>query len=127
AQDFNRDARTLLQLRRGAHDVVAWTDSLPTSEAGIPARDARVAAWDAWKRFLDYQIALQELGRTNHDWWREQGTARSEKFALARAASLARYRAGLELIDGVEKDDTLRRMLDDAVPELGLPEGTYSA
>jgi hypothetical protein len=39
---------------------------------------------------------------------------------------LANYRAALEFIRAVELNPELDKVLNDAVPELGLPTGTYA-
>lgn len=130
AQEPAAEMQSLLRLRRGLDDVLAWTDTAAafgmSRREDVPAREERQAAWSAWNRFLDYEIALESLAERHESWWRRRGQERGRSFAIARAANLARYRAALQLIDRVERGEAGRALLDDAVPELGLPAGTYS-
>jgi hypothetical protein len=126
------DMRSLLRLRQGLDDVLAWSASAGSvfadgAPGSVPPREERQAAWSAWSRFLDYQIALEALARRHESWWRRHGDARGTSFAIARAANLARYRAALQFIDQAERGAAAPALLDDAVPELGLPAGTYSS
>lgn len=126
-------AAEVLTLRDGARGVIAWMDDHPAlfpsdgaPVTDVPAREQRQAIWDAWRQFLDYVIALDAAGSGRAGWWRLRGQERAAAFEVAHAAHLAKARSALEWIDRVERHDALRRMLDDEVPELGLPAGSYS-
>src|SRR5215213_4135800 len=85
----------------------------------------RVDVRGVWKAFLDYSLALHSLERYHADYaltvWRD----RAPSFHLARGAFLAQYRFALEFIQRAENDSKLAILLNDPVPEIGLPAGSY--
>jgi len=88
------DVETFLRLRTGLHDVLTWTETAggvfapdAPETAPLPLRADRQAAWDAWHRFLDYQVALEALALRHEDWWRRTDSGRTISFAIARARS----------------------------------------
>ena len=85
----------------------------------------RAEVREIWKSFLDYTIALDSLERFHADYaviaWRD----RAPSFHAARGAFLAQYRFALDFIERAENDPKLAILLNDPVPELGLPAGSY--
>ncbi len=93
----------------------------------FPARAARMSAWVAWSSVLDYLRLLEQL----RDRWMPRFDARdltrdSDAFALGYGAFLAGYRYALEFIGEVERNPWMDGILDQDVPEIGLPAGTYT-
>ena len=82
--------------------------------------------WAAWQRFLDYLLALGSTEKYHAGFYRLKPSDREDSFVIGCAAMIARYRASLEFIERIEKNPELPKVLNDAVPELGLPAGTYS-
>ena len=50
----------------------------------------------------------------------------SSSFAIGHAAFVAQYRFALELLDRLDRNPDLQPPLNEPVPELGLPKGTYA-
>jgi hypothetical protein len=85
----------------------------------------RAEVRETWKSFLDYVIALDSLERFHRDYavtaWRD----RAASFHVARGAFLAQYRFAFDFIQRAENDPKLAILLNDPVPDLGLPAGSY--
>lgn len=81
---------------------------------------------DTWKSLLDYYLALDSLARYHAEAYALAGTRDlTPSFHVARSAFLAQYRFALDFIERVENDRKLAILLNDPVPELGLPKGSY--
>lgn len=127
------DAAAVQVYRTGLRDVVAYVDVRPDLFArdrspapALPSREAREAVWAAWQRFLDYLLALDTIGRTHQRFTELEPPAREQSFAIGHAAFVAQYRFALELLDRLDRNPGLQPQLNEPVPELGLPKGTYA-
>jgi hypothetical protein len=128
------DRDTVIRLRDGLESVrrfIEENDAIfpRTAPAGprIPDREQREAAWNAWKALLDHFVALDAVGDFHESFWKLHGRDRDRSFLIANAADAARYRFALEFVDRVDHDSGLRTLLNDPVPELGIPAGSYDA
>ena len=90
----------------------------------MPSREAREAVWAAWQRFLDYLLALDTIGRAHQRFAELAPPEREQSFAIGHAAFVAQYRFALELLDRLDRNPDLQPLLNEPVPELGLPTGT---
>ena len=103
---------------------MAFADSRPElfkagKEPRIRSREDKLAIWGAWSAVLESQGALDQL-------YHQHSKVHRESFALANGAFLAGYRHALQWIALADHNPDLQPILDDAVPELGLPAGTFS-
>jgi len=127
------DATALLQHRTGLGSVIEFIGTQPgifpktkPEETRLLRREEKEVAWQAWERFLDYVMVVDSTEQFHADWWRLKGEARERSFLIRYTAMLANYRAALEFIQAAELNPELDKVLNDAVPELGLPAGTYA-
>lgn len=127
------DAAAVLVHRTGLSNVMAFVDTqteifpiVKPKEVRLLRREEKEVVWQTWQRFLDYMLVLDSTERYHGDWWRLKGDAREDSFLISYAAMLANYRAALEFIRAAELNPELDKVLNDAVPELGLPTGTYA-
>jgi hypothetical protein len=127
------DAAAVKVYRAGLRDVVAYVDARPDLFARdrspaptLPPREAREAVWSAWQRFLDYLLALDTIGRGHQRFAELAPPERERSFAIGHAAYVAQYRFALDLIDRLDRNPDLQPRLNEPVPELGLPNGTYA-
>ncbi len=127
------DAAAVLGHRVGLSKVLAFVDTqteiFPIAKpkaVRLLRREEKEVVWQTWQRFLDYTLVLDSTERYHADWWRLKGDAREDSFLISYAAMLANYRAALEFIRAAELNPELDKVLNDAVPELGLPTGTYA-
>jgi len=130
---LSADAPAVLLHRKGLQDVMRFvelqTELFPITErkeVRLLRREEKEVVWQTWQRFLDYTMALSSTERYHGDWWRLKGDAKEDAFLISYAAMLANYRAALEFIRAAELNPELDKVLNDAVPELGLPTGTYA-
>jgi len=127
------DARSTAIQRKGLGDVVRFMEARPEifssaapKETPLLRREQKEAVWNAWQRLLDYIVVLDSTERFYANFFRLKGVAKEDAFLIHDAAKLAAYRAALEFIDRAERNPELDKVLNDAVPELGLPAGIYA-
>lgn len=127
------DAQAVLIYRAGLSNVIQFigtqTEIFPTEKpkaARLLRREEKEVVWPTWQRLLEYTMALSSTERYHGDWWRLKGDAKEDAFLISYAAMLANYRAALEFIRAAELNPELDKVLNDTVPELGLPIGTYA-
>jgi len=127
------DLKLAAVYRTGLSNTVAFartqTNLFPldkTTELHLPRREEKEVLWQAWKTYLDYLVALDALDAYHADWFQLSGERREKSFTIGYAAFLAKYRFGLEFVALAGKNPFLDTILNEPVPELGLPAGTYS-
>ena len=125
------DARAVQVQRQGLRTVISYVESRPDlfpaerpTEPPLLRREEKEAVWNTWQRFLDYLVALDPVGQYHAQFHRLKGAAKEDSFLIGYAARLAKYRAAMEFIDRTEHNPDLDKVLNDSVPELGLPSGT---
>ena len=127
------DMRATQVQRQGLRSVISYVESrpdlFPTNQlkaSSLLRRGEKEAVWNTWQRFLDYLVALDSVEQYHAPFYRLKGAAREDSFVVGYAAMLAKYRAAMEFIERVEHHPELDKVLNDPVPELGLPAGTYA-
>jgi hypothetical protein len=127
------DARAVQLQREGLLAVIGFTASQTNlfprtrpAESRLLRREEKEIVWSTWQRFLDYLVALDSIGRYHASYYRLKGLTREDAFLTGYAAFLAQYRAALEFIERAENHAELDKILNEPVPELGLPAGTYA-
>lgn len=130
---LQEDARTALIYRDGLRQVIGYVDSRKDlfpietpKDSRLLLREEKEVVWNTWQRFLDYMLALESLEQSHARFHRLKDASRENSFLIGYTAMLARYRAALEFIDRVEHNPELDKVLNDAVPEIGLPKGSYA-
>ncbi len=93
---------------------------------GLLTRQEKLTVWNTWSSVLDSLAALDAIRRE----WDSFSSSRDKEFrnasfALHNAAFLAGYRYALEFIALSDKNPALDKILNEDVPELGIPAGTY--
>ncbi len=73
-----------------------------------------------WSAFLDYLLALDSVGAFHRD---QKGLRSIE---ITYGAFLAQYRGALRMIDAVDELPGADAVLNEPVPSIGLPGGTYA-
>ncbi len=127
------DLRAVTVYRQGIARLLAFveqrTDLFPAVRPNGPrllGERERETVRTAWKTLLDYTLALDALERYHGDFHLMlSARERALSHRVTYAAFLAKYRFALDFIRRVENDPKLAIILNDAVPELGLPAGSY--
>lgn len=119
--------------RKGLREVIEYLgkqrEIFPRERPKQPRllrREEKERLWAAWQRFLDYSITLDSLEDYHRHFARLKGAARDDSLLIGTAAMYTGYRAALEFISQAEVNSELHKVLNDPVPELGLPGGTYA-
>ncbi|WP_005034303.1 YiiX/YebB-like N1pC/P60 family cysteine hydrolase [Holophaga foetida] len=118
------DTRDLFLARSALKSALCFAELRPElfqkgREPRILRREDKLAIWGAWSTVLESEGALDRLFHRTR-----KGNAQGS--ALANAAFLAGYRHALQWIELTNRNPDLQPILDDAVPEMGLPRGTFS-
>lgn len=127
------DAQAVRTYRAGLQSVLDFVENhkelFPYDKLAKPrllSREQREAVWNSWKSLLDYQLALDSIGRYHEKFHKiEDPAAEGDSFYIAYAAFLAQYRFALDFIKAAENNAELPKILNEPVPEIGLPKGTY--
>jgi Permuted papain-like amidase enzyme, YaeF/YiiX, C92 family len=124
-------------IKSSRHGLAAITTYMASQPDLFPARAPsqlraltplqRREVKDIWGRFVDYELMLDAL------WQRLSAdpAGADDEMAPARArvaytAFLARYRYALDFIDRADADPALRVVLNEPLPDLGLPAHSYA-
>ena len=96
------------------------------SKKELLSRDEKMVLWSTWSGVLASLAALDDIRREHNKFELFQDIGkRHASFAIADAAFLAGYRHALDFIALAEKNPALDTILNEAVPELGIPAGTF--
>ncbi len=90
------------------------------------AREDKLAIWGTWSSVLNSLAGLDGICREYRMFDMFQESERKNiSFAVANASFLAGYRHALEFIALADNNPALDTILNEAVPELGIPAGTF--
>jgi len=119
--------------RDGLMAAVAFTLARPDLfaerrrfEARVLSREQKEAVWNTWKAFLDYTVALEATATFHRDFLLLRRPAQDESFLVRCAALYAQHRWALAFIARADNDPGMDVFLNEPVPELGLPKGTFA-
>ncbi len=134
AQLSDADARLIHLYRQGMIEVIDYMRNTPdlfgarSSDGKMSLnRQQRLAAWDTWQTFLDHVLAMDSFGNIYSQYYKEfEGERKKTAFRIAFAAFAAQYRYAMDFIDITEQNPDFHVILNEAVPEIGLPAKTYS-
>jgi len=126
------DLKALEIYRNGLNSIIDFAKSRPDlfppkklNSARMLSRDQKEAVWNAWKGFLDYTLALDAIGKNYEHFYLKRGEERDNSFLIAYGAFVAQYRFALEFIQVADRDPGFRTLLNEPVPEIGLPKNSY--
>ncbi len=128
------DSKSLIILRNNLRLAADFARSRPDlfsppkeQKNALLAREDKLAIWNTWSSLLDSLAGLDALRREHKKFDLFQESERKNaSFAIAYASFLASYRHALEFIALADKNPALDTVLNEAVPELGIPAGTFS-
>jgi permuted papain-like amidase YaeF/Yiix C92 family enzyme len=126
--------KTLAVYRKGLATTVAFvhseTELFPAKTVEDPrmlTREQREAARRTWQTLLDYYLALDSVGKYHSTFYKVSGKERrADSFLVCYGAFLAQYRYAMDFIARVENDPGFDTLLNEPVPELGLPKDSYA-
>lgn len=130
------DAQAVQVYRAGLRDAIAYAASQPAlfpvaaaTQPRLLSHEQRAAVRALWQRVSDYYLALDSIARQHAGWHADVRRLplqrRVASFHVGHAAFLAQYRAALEFIEATRHEPGLAILLNEAMPELGLPAGSF--
>ena len=133
-EQMTRDHAVISQIRQGLARIIAFMKANPKLFPHNPPKPdhfldgpQRIVLRQVWQGFLDHMLVLDLLGQhyATVEKHLENG---SEKwlFYTTYAIFLAQYRFAIDFIRAAEHDPALHVLLNEPVPEMGLPKGAYS-
>ncbi len=128
-----RDRQPFTVARSGLRGAVEFARSRPDlfapdkeGKKTLLSRNDKMAVWTTWSAVLDSEAALDAIRREKRDTNGRDKAKKAEAYQLGNAAFLAGYRYALEFIALADRNPDLDIILNDAVPELGIPAGTFA-
>ncbi|MDG2169620.1 MAG: YiiX/YebB-like N1pC/P60 family cysteine hydrolase [Opitutales bacterium] len=83
-----------------------------------------------WARFLEASFELDMLKNRHRTFYQVNGFSHpklhAQSFLIAYAAHLGQYRAAAMATAKIGKQETAKKLLDDAHPQLGIPSGSFA-
>lgn len=114
------DARAVEIYRAGLAAAVAEMNEIGTGRRQMLSREEKESVRRTWSSFLDYLIALDSIGAYHRD------SRGDRSIKVTYAAFLAQYRGALEMIDAIDELPGADEMLNEPVPSLGVPQGSFA-
>jgi len=132
-EGLKADMQAVMRYREGLRSVMVYvssrTDIFSSREQDhgrLMTRPERELVWQTWKTFLDYLIALDAIEERTQGLRALQADSKRDSFLVSYAAFLARYRFSMEWISAMGRNPEFDTLLNEPVPELGLPRRTYA-
>lgn len=127
------DREAVLRYRNGLREVISFVSTQPQIFPAAPSQNHRLlsqeereAARNLWARMLDYYLALDSIAQLHADFHQLSGPdLRATSFRLRYAAFLAQYRSALEFLEAARHEPALDILLNEPMPSLGVPAGSY--
>jgi hypothetical protein len=124
------DAEIVARCDAGLADVIQFVRSKPdlfkANREGLFTIEEKREIWNTWKRFLEYELALEAVARSHSKYYELDGAAEINSFYLGYSASTTQYRYALEFLEVTSSNTALDKLLDEAVPDVGLESDGYS-
>jgi len=127
---INNDQQRVKRYRHNVQAILSYletrTDLLEVDADETLSREQREVLWRTWERLLDNFLALESIRRYHaHYWLVSDGKLRDHSFVVGYAAFLTQYSAALRWIKFASLHPDLDIVLNEPVPEIGLPKGSY--
>ncbi|HEX7861982.1 MAG TPA: YiiX/YebB-like N1pC/P60 family cysteine hydrolase [Verrucomicrobiae bacterium] len=124
------DAEIIARCDAGLAEVIKFMRSKPElfreQRENLLTLEEKREIWNTWKRFLDYQIALEAVAQVHSKYHLLDGKAERASFFSGYSASLTQYRYALEFLEITRDNSALDKLLDESVPDIGLDANAYS-
>ena len=130
---INSDAKVLAVYRAGLSDVMAFIGKRDDLFPPTPPKARRLLTVAqkndiraTWQRISEYYLALDSLGAFYGDFHKLKDNARAESLGMSYAILVSQYSHALKLIPAFETDGEVVKVLNETMPELGLPKNSYA-
>ena len=133
---YEADVKTILESRLGMKTMVEFVGTHPEMFSSVELegsdiqldREQRIIVWQAWQKFLDHVLFFDTMGYMYAEVYKNEVSKVNRKgpFLAAFSCFLAQYRFAMDYIEIMEKNPNMHVILNEAVPEFGIAEGSYS-
>ena len=114
------DAEAVRLYRYGLRHAAEQVRGIGGAERAMLTAAEKEQVREAWSSFLDYLLALDSIGAYHRE-------ARGERaLVVSYSAFLAQYRGALEMIAAADALPGADAVLNEPVPSIGVPAGTYA-
>ena len=124
------DAEVIARCDSGLAEVLAFMRSKPElfreNRGSLLTFEEKREVWNTWKRFLEYQLALEAVAQVHSKYHLQEGKAQAASFFTGYSACVTQYRYALEFLEITRSNSALDKLLDEAVPDIGLEANGYS-
>jgi hypothetical protein len=125
------DFDSILRLRRGLSETVRYVVDTPEvfellNGDEMPERQVRDELRATWQRYAEYNLAMDALLVQYSDFREFKGAAKNDAFQVLHAAYVAQYRYALEFLTEMDKCEVADKVLNEAMPKMGLPKGSFA-
>ena len=128
------DLAAVTKYRKGLRSVLRYMRSdpvlFPAQKLGDPrvlTAERKQVVFDTWKTSLDYVLALDSLGKYHESFHKLRPREMSKRsFMVGYAAFVTEYAFAMAFIEIIERDPGFDTLLDEPLPDLGLPGRTYA-
>lgn len=126
---FEDDFLAIQHVCEGISTVKTYFENQSFMSLKRPNRMQRLAIWEGWQRFLDYCLVLDEIRFRADVFGRSAEVSDVDRATVAYVSYLAfvsEYHRCMDFIFFLEQNPKLHKILNEPVPELGVPKGSYS-
>jgi hypothetical protein len=128
--ESHSDAEIIARCDTGLADVLTFMRGKPdlfsNNRDGLLTLEEKREVWNTWKRFLEYQLALEAVAHVHSKYHLLSGKAERDSFFSGYSASITQYRYALEFLELTRNNDALDKLLNETVPDIGLAAEAYS-
>ena len=126
------DMESLVVYRRGLDSVREYIksrkDIFPDEkEKRILPVESREELRGLWRSICDYFLAIDSLSLMHTDFMEMPESLQPASFNICRGAMLIQYRFAMDFIAIAERAPDIDVMLNESMPDVGLPGGTYKS
>ena len=132
-EQIDSDAKVVGIYRAGLRNIVSYvgqrSDVYVVAESGKPrllTEAEKVDIRSTWQRLSEYYLALESMRLNYQDAYRLKNAAKSEVVGLSYAVFTTEYAQALKLIELFERNPAVATILNEPMPDLGLPKNSYA-
>ena len=130
---IDTDARGVEIYRAGLSDIVSYLGQrsdlyakAKNGEKRLLTEAEKTDVRRTWQRLSEYYLALESIRLYYQDAYKLKNSAKGEAIGLSYAVFTAEYSQALKLIELFERNPAVATILNEPMPDLGLPKNSYA-
>jgi len=126
------DSASLVVYRKALESIAGYvstrSDIFPDEKSNkILPVESREELRRLWRSMCDLYLAIDSISMLHEEFMEMPESTQAGSFNICRAALLMEYRYAMDFIALAERAPDIDAMLNESMPDVGLPEGTYSS